>query len=77
MRSAFERAVRTSHPWPLHVLFAELAQAARNDDRAGFDRLFDCCFEWVYAVAWRVTRDRARAQAITEEVLSQAMAEAP
>ena len=50
-----------------------MAQAARRNDRASFDRLFDCCFGWVYAVAWRVTGDAARAEAITAQVLRQAV----
>jgi DNA-directed RNA polymerase specialized sigma24 family protein len=50
-----------------------MAQAARRDDRETFDRLFDCCFGWVYAVAWRATHDVGRAEAITAYVLREAM----
>jgi hypothetical protein len=51
------------------------AQAARRNDRETFDRLFVCCFGWVYAVAWRVTQDPARAEAITAYVLREAVIE--
>jgi hypothetical protein len=62
-------------PWPLSPLLASMAQAARRNDRETFDRLFDCCFGWVYAVAWRVTQDPARAEAITAYVLREAVIE--
>ena len=76
MGSAIHGAASSGQPWLLHPLFEELAQAARDGDQAKFDRLFDCCFGWVYAIAWRVTRDRARSEAITTHVLCEAVTEA-
>ena len=58
---------------PLQPLFRQLAAAARRDDRAEFDRLFEGCFGRVYAVAWRVTGDHAQAEAVTEHILYEAM----
>jgi hypothetical protein len=69
-------AAGSAQPWPLHPLLEQLAQAARGGDQAEFDRLFDCCFGWVYAIAWRVTRDHKRSEAITSHVLCEAVAEA-
>jgi hypothetical protein len=69
------RVTESTLPWPLSPLLASMAQAARRNDRETFDRLFDCCFEWAYAVAWRVTHDVGRAEAITAYVLREAMNE--
>jgi hypothetical protein len=74
--SSFPGVQVSAQPWPLHPLLEQLAQAARDGDQAKFDRLFDCCFDWVYALAWRVTRDRQRSEAITTQVLSEAVSEA-
>ena len=76
MGNPIHGAASSAQCWPLHSLFEQLAQAAREGDQAKFDRTFDCCFDWVYAIAWRVTRDRKRAEAITQHVLFEAMAEA-
>jgi hypothetical protein len=76
MLSAAPVTVGNTQPWPLQPLLDSMAQAARRNDRASFDRLFDCCFGWVYAVAWRVTGDAARAEAITAQVLRKAVIEA-
>ncbi len=73
MLSATPQFFINTQPWPLQPLFDSLALAARQNDRAAFDLLFDCCFDWVYAVAWRITRDAARSEAITDEVLRQAI----
>jgi hypothetical protein len=64
-------------PWPLSPLIGSMAQAARRNDRETFDRLFDCCFAWVYAVAWRLTHDTARAEAITAHLLHESLIEIP
>lgn len=74
--SASPRDIASTRPWPLSPLFDSMVQAARRNDRATFDRLFDCCFECVYAVAWRITHDAARAEAITAHVLRGAMIKA-
>lgn len=76
MGSAAHASISSTQPWPLQPLFDQLTQAAREDDRAEFDRLFDCCFGWVYAIAWRLTGDQARAEAITTQILCDAMNEA-
>jgi hypothetical protein len=74
MASAGPRShVGSTQPPPASSLFYSMAQAARRNDRATFDRLFDCCFECVYAVAWHVTQDAARAEAITAHVMREAM----
>jgi hypothetical protein len=74
MSASTQRSVVGSKQlWPLAPLLESMAEAARRNDRATFDRLFDCCFGWVYAIAWRVTHDAARAEAITAHVLREAM----
>jgi hypothetical protein len=67
---------RSEQSSPLHPLVAQLTQAARDGDQAKFDQLFDCCFDWVYAIAWQATRDQRRSEAITAHVLSDAVARA-
>jgi hypothetical protein len=57
-------------------LFDEFAEAVRQQDRAGFDRLFDRCFGQVYAMAWRLTGDRLRSEAITTDILRDVVIEA-
>ena len=68
------RTIGTQYP-PIEPLFDELAEAALQQDRAEFDRLFDCCFDRVYAMAWRVTGDRGRSEAITTHILSEVVIE--
>ena len=76
MGNTMHGTTRSAQPWPLHPLFAQLAQAARDGDQAKFDQLFDCCFDWVYGIAWRATRDQKRSEAITTRVLCDAVARA-
>jgi len=64
-----QRTIGSSQPRPVERLFDELAEAVRQQDRAGFDRLFDRCFGQVYALAWRLTGDRRRSEAITTDIL--------
>jgi hypothetical protein len=73
MASGLQQATRGTRPRRRHRLLERLAAAARLDDRPEFDRIFDLSFERVYAIAWRVTGDRARAEAITAYVLSEAV----
>ncbi len=73
MASGLQRTTRSTRPRRRHRLLERLAAAARLDDRAEFDRIFDLSFERVYAIAWRLTGDRARAEAITAHVLSEAV----
>jgi hypothetical protein len=47
----------------------ELMRAAWRGDEETFDRLFDVWFAVLYAKAWRKTRDRARAEALTREMI--------
>ena len=75
MGNTMHGTARSAQP-PLHPLFAKLAQAAREGDQAKFDRLFDCCFDWVYGVAWQVTSDQKRAEIITAHVLCDGLARA-
>jgi DNA-directed RNA polymerase specialized sigma24 family protein len=53
-------------------LLERLVEAVWQDDRAEFDRLFDRCFGQIYGVAWRVTRDRARAEILAARILCEA-----
>jgi len=54
-----------------------LTAAAKQDDREEFERVFERCFERVYGIAWRITRERARAEVITAQILCEAVIEAP
>jgi hypothetical protein len=65
------RRLRSRRP-----LLEQLTVAAQQDDREEFDRLFDRCFERVYTIAWCITRERARAEVITAQILCQAVIEA-
>jgi hypothetical protein len=67
--SDLQRTTRRSLPQRRQRLLDQLVEAGRQDDRAEFDRIFDRCFKRVYALAWRVTRERARAEAITAQIL--------
>lgn len=67
--SDLQRTTRRSLPRRRQLLLDQLVEAGRQDDLAEFDRIFDRCFERVYGLAWRVTRERARAEAITAHIL--------
>jgi hypothetical protein len=67
--SDLERTTPPSQPRRRPLLLDQLVEAAQRDDLAEFDRIFDRCFGRVYALAWHVTRDRARAEAITAHIL--------
>jgi hypothetical protein len=71
--SGLQQPTRSTGPRRRERLLGRLAAAARQDDRVEFDRIFDLNFERVYAIAWRVTRDRARSEAITAHVMSEAV----
>lgn len=64
-----QRTIGSSQPRPVESLFDDFSEAVRQQDRAGFDRLFDRCFGLVYALAWRLTGDRLRSEAITADIL--------
>jgi hypothetical protein len=74
--SGFEQTTPRSQPRRRPLLLERLVEAAHQDDLAEFDRIFDRCFGRVYALAWRVTRDRAKAEAITAHILCSAAIEA-
>ncbi len=74
--SDLQRTTRRSLPRRRGLLLDLLFEAARRGDRAEFDRIFDRCFARVYATAFHVTRDRARAEAITTHILCEAGIEA-
>ena len=76
MGNTIHGTARSAQPSPLHPLSEQLARAARDGDQAKFDQLFDCCFDWVYGIAWRATRDQKRSEAITAHVLCEAVARA-
>jgi hypothetical protein len=44
-------------------------RAAWRGDQETFGRLFDAWFAVLYARAWRQTQDRARAEALTRELV--------
>ena len=71
-----QRTPRRIRPRRRRLLLDQLVEAARQDDLTEFDRIFDRCFGRVYALAWRVTQDRARAEAITAHILCEAAIEA-
>lgn len=74
--SDLPRSTRRTQLRRRQLLLDQLVEAARLDDLAEFDRIFDRCFGRVYAIAWHVTRDRARAEAITAHILCEAGIEA-
>ena len=76
VESGAQRAIAGPRARPLQPLFHQLAEAAHRGDRAAFDRVFDDCFGRVYGIAWRVTRDHARAEVITTQILCEAVFEA-
>lgn len=76
MASDLQRAPRRIQSRRRQLLLDQLVDAARQDDPDEFDRIFDRCFARVYALAWRVTRERARAEAITEHILCETGLEA-
>lgn len=67
--SAARRSLWSYQLQRLQPRLGPLCEAARQNDRAEFDRLFDLCFGQVYPIARRVTGDRAQAEAITAEIL--------
>lgn len=78
MASSARSSIGSPEPRPLQPLFDrlpfdKLAEAAQQDDRAEFDRLFDRCFERVYAIAWHATGDQVRAETITTQILYEAV----
>jgi hypothetical protein len=44
-------------------------RAARDGDKQAFDQIFDRCFDAIYALAWKLSGDRARAERLTENAL--------
>lgn len=79
MASSARESILSPQTRPLQALFDrlpidQLAEAARQDDRAEFDRLFDRCFERVYAIAWHATGDQARSESLTTRILCEAVA---
>ena len=54
-------------------LVGDLLDAAEAGDRERFDKLYEHCVERVYAIAWRVVRNRARAEELTARVLLDAV----
>lgn len=74
--SDFERTTRRTQTRRRQLLLDQLVEAAWRDDLAEFDRIFDRCFGRVYALAWRVTHDRERAEAITAHILCEAAIQA-
>jgi len=58
-------------------LLTALVEAAEAGDRERFDEAFDACVERVYGLAWNVLRNRERAEAVTAQVLVDAVKGAP
>jgi DNA-directed RNA polymerase specialized sigma24 family protein len=54
-------------------LLESLVEAAQAGDRERFDEAFDACVERVYGLAWNVLRNRERAEAVTAQVLVEAV----
>lgn len=54
-------------------LIGELLEAAETGDRQRFDEVYEHCLTRVYSIAWRVVRDRERAEELTARVLLDAV----
>lgn len=72
---------RTSAAWHGDAgtfgLIGDLVEAAEAGDRERFDVIFERCFTRVFAIAWKVVRDRRRAEELTASVLLDAVGHRP